>query len=334
MILILSNPDDSHVGPLAAKLRDRGADFKVFDHAQLPSSADASLAYSPTAIPGYTTLRVNGETIDLNQVKAIWYRRPTPPVPHAKITDMASCEYVEEECENFLQNAWNSLDCCWVPAVPTVIQRAGFKALQLKLAATLGFEIPPTLITNNPSDFLEFYQHHNGNIVSKLPGSSFKRCVGHTFSRCTEIVSKRDVGYSQTVRYCPVIFQAYVPKRFELRITVVGRKVFAAEIHSQQTNRTRHDWRRYDHYHTPYLPHDLPPEVGQRCVQLVEKLHLCYGTIDMVFTPDERYVFLEINANGQYLWIENATGLPISDALIELLMRRSATEQPDECLAV
>lgn len=318
MILILSHPDDEHVELLAEKLHARGANFRIFDHAQLPSSSDASLFYSPTGKTGYT-LRVNGETINLNQLTTVWYRRPTPPVPHVRITDLANRRYVEEECENFLQNVWNCLDCCWVPAIPTVIQRAGFKASQLKLAATLGLEIPPTLITNNPSDFLDFYQHHNGHVISKVPGSSFRRHAGHTFSRCTEVVSKRDVGYAQSVRYCPAIFQAYVPKRFELRITVVGQKVFAAEIHSQHTNRTRHDWRRYDHGHTPYYPHELPPDVGQRCVRLVEKFGLCYGTIDMVFTPDERYVFLEINANGQYLWIENATGLPISDALVELL---------------
>ncbi len=331
MILILSNPDDSHACPLAAKLRDRGAELIRFDHAQFPSTAEASLKYSPANNPSYT-LRADGETIDLTQVKVVWYRRPTPPTPHKKVKDNASCQYVVDESENFLQNAWSSLDCRWVPAIPPMIQRAGLKAVQLKLAGRLGFEIPPTLITNSPTDFLEFYRQHNGNIVSKVLGSSFKRCAGHTFSRCTEIVSKRDVGYAMSVRYCPVVFQAYVPKRFELRITVVGQKVFAAEIHSQHTNRTRHDWRRYDHYHTPLFPHQLPPDVTEQCVELVDRLGLCYGAIDMVVTPDGRYVFLEINPNGQYLWIESATGLPISDAIVDLLMSETAVQQPGKCL--
>jgi glutathione synthase/RimK-type ligase-like ATP-grasp enzyme len=55
----------------------------------------------------------------------------------------------------------------------------------------------------------------------------------------------------------------------------------------------------------------------------VERLGLCYGAIDMVLTPDGRYVFLEINPNGQYLWIEEAAGLPISDAICDLLMSGS-----------
>jgi glutathione synthase/RimK-type ligase-like ATP-grasp enzyme len=110
-----------------------------------------------------------------------------------------------------------------------------------------------------------------------------------------------------------------VPKRVELRITVVGDQVFAAEIHSQKAKRTRIDWRRYDLAHTPHYPHTLPDEVRRSCVELVRRLGLCYGAIDMVLTPDGRYVFLEINPNGQFLWIEQLTGMPISDAICDLL---------------
>ena len=52
-------------------------------------------------------------------------------------------------------------------------------------------------------------------------------------------------------------------------------------------------------------------------------LGLSYGAVDLVLTPEGRYVFLEINPNGQYLWVEDATGLPISDALCDLLMGSS-----------
>ena len=68
------------------------------------------------------------------------------------------------------------------------------------------------------------------------------------------MVSRRDVGYAHAVRYCPIIFQAYVPKRVELRITVVGERVFPAEIRSQETNHTRHDWRRTTTFKTHLRP--------------------------------------------------------------------------------
>ncbi len=185
----------------------------------------------------------------------------------------------------------------------------------------MGLELPPTLVTNCREEFLDFYGQHNGNVVGKLTGPAFDRTVGtDNFCRYTEVVSKRDVAYAASLQYCPVIFQAYVPKRLELRITVVGQQVFAAEIHSQQTHHTRHDWRRYDLGNTPHFPHVLPPEVHQQCVRLVKRLELCYGAIDMILTPEGRYVFIEINPSGQYLWIEQQTGLPISEAICNLLM--------------
>lgn len=330
-ILILTEAFDPHADYVAEKLRERSAKFVRFNPAQFPAQAEVSLSYSFTGEARYT-LRTGDESIDLKSLKAVWYRRPQPPVPHEEIADKLSRDIVEQECKTFVNDVWNSLDCLWLPAPPFGIKRVELKASQLKLAAALDFELPPTLLTNSPEEFIEFYRKHNGNIVSKLAGSAFDRLAGTTFSRYTEVVSKRDVGYAHAVRYCPIIFQAYIPKRVELRITVIGQKVFAAEIHSQETNHTRHDWRRYDHYKTPYFPHELPPEVEQRCVQLVERLGLCYGAIDMVLTPDGRYVFLEINPNGQYLWIEFATGLPISDAICDLLISGSPMNKSAEYL--
>jgi hypothetical protein len=319
MILILTSGRDVQADHVEQKLRERGADFVRFDHGDFPSRAEVSLRFTAAGQTCHS-IRRGEEIIDLDDLTAVWCRRPTPPVPHPEVRDKLSRDFVAMECRMFLQDAWDCLDCLWLPATPAVQDRAQLKAAQLKAAAALGFELPPTLVTNSPADFLEFYREHQGNVVSKLAAHAFFRVAWETFSRYTEVVSRSDVGYAQAVRYAPVLFQAYVPKRVEIRITVVGREVFAAEIHSQASNHTRHDWRRYDHYTTPYLPHELPPNLERRCVQLVERLGLCYGAIDMVLTPDGRYVFLEVNPCGEFGWIEAATGLPISDAICDLLV--------------
>jgi hypothetical protein len=332
MILILTEPRDVHADHVAHKLRERGAGFRRFHPAEFPRHAELSLSYSATGRARYR-LRAGGEAIDLDRVTAVWYRRPRTPVPHEEIADERVRASVEGECQNFVHDVWNSLDCAWLPAPHAVIRRATLKASQLKVAGAVGFELPPTLFTNSPAEFLEFYREHNGHIISKLSGFSVFREADSPFNRFTELVTKRDVGYAHAIRYCPVIFQAYVPKRVELRITVVGREVFAVEIHSQASNHTRHDWRRYDDFKTPRLPHELPGDVEGRCVRLVERLGLCYGAIDMVLTPDGRYVFIEINPNGQYLWLEQATGLPISDAICDLLMSATPADEPARRLA-
>jgi glutathione synthase/RimK-type ligase-like ATP-grasp enzyme len=325
MILIITQSEDPHADIVEKKLQQRQVKYLRFNPAQFPSQAQVSISSSKGKVQHF--LHVDDKSFDLNELKAIWYRRPEPSVPQAEITDRLDQEFIGQECNIFLQDLWNSLNCLVMPAPYSVIRRAELKASQLKLAVELGFEIPPTLITNSPNDFLEFYNQHNGRIISKLAGRPFLGELGKTFMRFTEVVSQRDVVYAQGVRYCPVIFQAYIPKHLELRITVVGKRVFAAEIHSQTTNHTRHDWRHYDDLKTPYFPHELPQDVQQHCIELVEKLGLCYGAIDMIITPDGRYIFLEINPNGQYLWVENATGMPISDAICDLLISGLASNK-------
>jgi hypothetical protein len=331
MILILTEPSDEHANHIAAKLRERGADFVRFNPAQFPREAEISLSYSPQG-EFNPVLRLGAERVALDGLHSIWYRRPEPPVAPDEISDALLREAVQQECKNFVQDLWNSLDCLWLPAPPATVGQTQLKASQLRVAGQLGFELPPTLITNSEADLLDFYSRHNGSIVSKPVGFSFFNTLGNTFCRYTEMVTKRDIAYARQVSYCPMIFQAYVPKLVELRITVVGQQVFAAEIHSQSSNHTRHDWRRYDEYQTPHFAHQLPREIERLCVELVAQLGLLYGAIDMVLTPDGRYVFLEINPNGQYLWIEDATGLPISEAICDLLINGLPVNQRAEAV--
>jgi len=323
MILILSGPLDQHATHVGEKLQERGASFMYFDPARFPREAAISLTYSPRG--NYQrVLRIDNRDIDLSEVTCAWYRRPEKPSAHDDVVDRAVREMVELECRMVVQDLWHSLNCEWLPGPPYLLQHAERKITQLKLASGLGFEVPPTLVTNNPDTLLEFYRQHNGQIVSKQTSNAFITTVGHSFIRYTELVTTRDICHASDVVYCPMSFQAYVPKRVELRITVVGRQVFAAEIHSQATNHTRYDWRRYDHGRTPHFPHTLPGEIEARCLGLCELLGLRYGAIDMILTPDGRYVFLEINPNGQYLWIEQEIGSPISEAICDILMSATA----------
>ena len=173
-----------------------------------------------------------------------------------------------------------------------------------------------------PDAFLAFHEARRGATITKraAPSQRLTAADGEKLVRYTEPVRPRDLLHVEDLRLCPLLVQPYVPKRLELRVTVVGHQVFAAAIDSQATNHTRLDWRRYDDAGTPITPFALPGEVANRCRALVQELGLRYGAIDLILTPDDRFVFLEINPNGQYLWIELATDLPISDAIADHLL--------------
>lgn len=117
------------------------------------------------------------------------------------------------------------------------------------------------------------------------------------------------------------MFQELIEKAFEVRVTVVGKQVFATEIHSQQSQRTKDDWRRYDLENTPHKEHVLPSEIESACLNLTRHYSLAFAAIDIIVTPKGKYVFLEINPNGQWLLLEKLTGQPISEALAQMLVR-------------
>lgn len=93
---------------------------------------------------------------------------------------------------------------------------------------------------------------------------------------------------------------------------------------------TRHDWRHYDNERATYAPHTLPTAIEALCVRLLRVLNLSFGAIDMVLTPAGEYIFLEINPSGQWGWIEDLTGLPISNAVAELLVHGAVTPAEGE----
>jgi hypothetical protein len=316
---MLTRSDDVPARHLARRLTARGTDVSLFDPGGFPTRAVLSAALTSDG-RSRRRLVTDDETVDLDALAAVWLGRPGTPMPHRDVVDPIMREYIQHECRLFAADLWNSLRCRAVPARPDVTQAAAHKVSGLLVAGELGFEIPPTLVTTDPDELLDFYCAHDGRIVTKVIEQVSLLHDDAGFFRLTEPVSARDIANAATLRLCPIIVQPYVPKAFEVRATVVGERVFAAEIHAQGSARGRLDWRSYDRRATILQPHQLPDDVEARCRRLVQRLGLGYGAIDLIVTPDGRYIFLEVNPTGQYFWIEEATGLPITDALCDLLL--------------
>jgi glutathione synthase/RimK-type ligase-like ATP-grasp enzyme len=119
--------------------------------------------------------------------------------------------------------------------------------------------------------------------------------------------------------------QNYIEKAFELRVTVVGREIFTCAIDSQKQDDDtgKVDWRQGYDYGLKYSRYDLPAEIAEKCLSFLQRMGLNFGCFDFIVTPDGRYVFLECNANGQWLWIEQETGLRISEAIATFLMKQN-----------
>ena len=120
------------------------------------------------------------------------------------------------------------------------------------------------------------------------------------------------------MRYAPVIIHEYVPADVDLRVTVVGSEVFPAAIHSQDSAYPV-DFR-MDMANTRIEADELPADVSERLLELMARLGIVYGAIDLRRTPDGRHVFLEVNPAGQWLFVELATEQPIAAAVARELL--------------
>ncbi|MBO3746197.1 ATP-dependent carboxylate-amine ligase [Streptosporangiaceae bacterium NEAU-GS5] len=326
MILVLSGEADAHADTVEEELRRLDVPVARFDPARYPAEAGLSVRIDAAGQVG-GVLRDGDQTIALDAIDAVWLRRPGyPRVPEALSgTPVGTAAQVEAYA--CLADLWELLDVAFVPATPAAVALAAHKMRQLTLAGRLGFEVPGTLVTNDPDAFLDHYADTSGRMITKraVPSQRLQTVEGDQTARHTIPVRPRDLADVESVRLGPILTQPMIDKRFEIRVTVVGDEVFSAAIHSQETHHTRVDFRHYDDAHTPITRYRLPDVLRERCVEITRALGLRYSAIDLIVTPDGRTVFLELNPNGQYLWIEYATGLPITRALAALLAGKGAS---------
>lgn len=324
MILVVTRELDAHASRLVGELESRGEAVRRLQFADFPQRMDIDYHLHAGEVECRLCFH-DGLVLDSRDVKSVFNRRPTPAYASQAIRAPEVRAYVERESQAVIDALPQVLSRAVWLSHPDKIAVAGRKPYQLGLAADVGFEVPPTLVTNSPEAAAVFLEGIAGDLAVKSvcsPGATVRKRGGAQRSIAlftTRLTKSELLADLAMVRNCPVIIQPYVEKRLELRVTVVGGDVFACAIHSQLSERTRTDWRRYDLANTPHERCDLPPEIAQRCVRLVRSAGLAFGCIDLILTPDGRYVFLEVNPNGQWLWIEDLTGLPITAAIADLL---------------
>lgn len=224
------------------------------------------------------------------------------------------------QAEFLLDGAWELAPARWLPARRDTERRAHNKIIHLAHAAALGFSVPETVFTNDPAELVPAYERASGRLIAKQINSDEFDIDGVDHRTYTTVLTRRHLTARHRLRHEPVILQPYVPKAVELRVVVVGERVFAAAIDSQASRTARDDWRHYDDDRVLYSAHRLPGDLERGCVELVSGLGLNYGAIDLILTPEGEYVFLEINPNGAWGFLEQRAGLPISDAITDWLV--------------
>ncbi|MEU8244936.1 hypothetical protein [Nonomuraea sp. NPDC048916] len=259
-------------------------------------------------------------TVDLSRVTAVWRSRPSGPRAADGVTDPSQRAHVQIQSEVMLDGVWSLLTARWLPGRRADELRAHNKIFHLARAIDLGFTVPDTTYTNDPARLAGAYESASGRLVAKQIAAERFQIDGAPHRAYTTVVTRRHLTSRHRIQHEPIILQPYVPKAVELRVIVVGERVFAAEIDVSASTTARDDWRHYDNDRVGYGPHDLPAEVARRCARLVADVGLTYAALDFIVTPGGEYVFLELNSNGAWGFVELWAGLPVSDAIADWLM--------------
>jgi len=308
MILIVSFEDNEHVEQVRQFFT---VDSIVLDTSWFPASLGLEARFNGGA-EHFRLTTPGGQRVELANIGAVWFRRARPLGLHSDLVDNTARLFAWSEANEALLGLWYSLGCFWMnrPTADEISQR---KVHQLQVARGVGLTIPETLITNVPAAALEFiHQHGLGKVVRK----AFRNIA--EAPRTTLLVQESDLMLIDAVKYAPVIFQRYVPATLDLRVTVVENEIFAAAIRSEPEHQTDY---RLGLASASVFPYDLPCDIATKLLNLMEKLDLNYGAIDLRVTPEGEHVFLEVNPAGEYLFISRRTGQPIAAAIAASLQR-------------
>lgn len=268
-------------------------------------------------------LAKDGEKLDLSEVGAVWYRRVAIAESIPRQMDMQLRDAsIQESCAT-IQGMIASLNAFHLDRVH-LIRHASNKQLQLQVARSLGIETPQTLTTNNPIAVREFVRECPQGAIVKMLSSFAIYEEEEEKVVFTNLVKPEDLEDLEGLRFCPMTFQELIPKALELRTTIAGKQIFTAAIDSQRSEKARYDWRRRGlALINDWQPYDLPQKLEEKLLQLMDYFGLHYGAIDIILTPDDRHVFLEINPVGEFFWLDRCPGLPISQAIADTLLSHS-----------
>lgn len=313
-ILIASNSRDSPtINSVVERLREKGFGVVLYE-ADRVARGEKHLAVH-VGRKG-THVIYDGNEIHDNTIAAAWLRRPSTTGPIPKKEDHAQRLWRDREQASTQDDIWGLIsDKKWLNA-PASIRHAERKLLQLAAARSLGFVIPETVVTNSRESITQVLP--SGDRILKMHNAMIPVQGGYKAHYATIAPSDPD-GKPQGFPF-PGIWQNYIQKAKEWRVTIVGSEVFAAAVYTDAD--AKDDWRRYQATSkVTFKLEAFPDDLKARCFELLKYYGLRYGAFDFIECPDGTFVFMELNPNGQYYWLEHELGLPISDAVTSALIR-------------
>jgi glutathione synthase/RimK-type ligase-like ATP-grasp enzyme len=241
-------------------------------------------------------------------LRAVWWRQFVPG--HATPTSTAADDLLVERAQwSAFLALFDRPDVAWVNPL-WAARRAENKLVQLRTAAATGFDVPPTILTNDSEQAARFRKEFDACVVKSLTAAYFEhsdQSFVFTEFLTDDLLDEPTSWYRQ-----PVIVQEFLPRASDLRVVAVGDRCFAAEAATSGS-----DWRK-DPGSVNWSPWACEPDLQTRCLRYMAALGLRYVSFDFA-VANGRTWFLEANQAGEWLFLDRPLGLGIADVLATYL---------------
>ncbi|MDE5422017.1 hypothetical protein L3073_07330 [Ancylomarina sp. DW003] len=318
ILLITHQKDNFSIEKVSHHLNELGAEVVRFNSDLYPSEISVSQSFSDNGIE--TIIEIDSKEYLLDEFEAIWYRRLFLGQALDTTIPKAYRDPILEESRRVIYGIMETTDVFKLDDYRTV-RRTSDKHLQLKIALACGLSIPNTLVTNSSNKLTQFYNETPKGVISKMQSSFAIYEDGKENVVFTNTLEPKHMEDLEGLQISPMKFQEKIEKQLELRVTVVGDEIFCFSIDSQAMDGAQTDWRKKGvALLDKWKSHSLPKPLEKQLIQLMDVLGLNYGAMDLILTPENKYVFLEVNPVGEFFWLDNLANGSISKAIANLLM--------------
>lgn len=302
-VLIISTKGDIHAVAVATLAQKLGLQTLLWTMPDVAGETHMSVKVSGQEL----TLRIGGEHIDTMSITKVWNRRRVrASIPNS--IHQNDREFAFRENSRFWKSVWPSAipHAKWI-ADSSTADCAEEKLRQIQMAARAGFNVPPSLFTNDESAVRDFI-HENETfgrqtIYKTFTPASWAETGGRLRVKHTTLVTPSDLENTD-LSITPGLFQTRIGKSYEVRANFFGDHVHCVRIDSQSRDKTRLDWRSAIDMSGMIVEQSLPVDIEIMTQELLRRLELDMACLDFIVDEQGDYWFLELNQQGQFLWIE------------------------------
>ncbi|PCI96534.1 MAG: grasp-with-spasm system ATP-grasp peptide maturase [Flavobacteriales bacterium] len=285
--------------------------LKAFDHNVFRINEEDVVEDVRICMDDQTTtirIKVRGDEINLNEMDSIWYRRGylnlnrkmnLPKQLEKEVYKAVSRHLIEDELmtlEKFIDSYLYDK-----PHLGNNVPLNSNKLIALKKAKEAGLKIPSSEINTNKKEMFNFFNKHNQDCISKGVQDILSFTVKNNgYNYATSKIERADLD-EMADSFFPSLLQKNVIKKYELRIFYLNQRFFPMAIFSQSDEQTSIDFRNYN-FEKPNrnIPFILPKSIEEKLKVFMQSMNMDTGSIDMIVSSENEYIFLEVNPKGQY----------------------------------